>query len=44
MEQIKEKISLKSFGKVDSIAKAIIYIFSDNYINGQVLRVDGGIF
>ena len=44
MEKIKEKISLKSFGEVDSIAKAILYIFSDNYINGQVLRVDGGIF
>ena len=44
MQDIKEKISLKSFGKTESIAKAIIYIFSDDYINGQVIRIDGGIF
>ncbi len=42
----KENIPLGDFGSVDSIAKAALFLASgdSDYITGQVIQVDGGLF
>ncbi len=42
----KENIALGDFGTVDSIAKAALFLASSDsdYITGQVIQVDGGLF
>ncbi len=42
----KENIPLGDFGSVDSIAKAALFLASEDsdYITGQVIQVDGGLF
>lgn len=48
IEKIKEKegrrVPLQRYGSVKDIADATVYLFSDaaNYVNGEVLVVDGG--
>ena len=39
-----DSIPLKRFGKVDDIAKAVVWLVSDDasYVTGQILRVNGG--
>jgi 3-oxoacyl-[acyl-carrier protein] reductase len=43
-EAVKQIIPLRRFGSVDDVAKAIVFLASDQagYITGQVLCVDGG--
>ena len=42
---MKNNISMKRLGKPDEIANVALFLASDlsSYINGQVIRVDGGI-
>ncbi len=42
----KENIALGDFGSVESIAKAALFLASEDsdYITGQVIQVDGGLF
>lgn len=46
-ESIKEtylkKIPLGRFGEVSEISSAVSFILQNNYINGQILTIDGGL-
>lgn len=44
LELIKEKISLRKLGDAKSIGKAVEFIIQTDYLNGQVIKVDGGFF
>ena len=41
-KQMLETIPLKSYGQVDDIAQAAVFLAKNTYITGQVLHVDGG--
>ena len=43
-EQMKSQIPLGTFGSVQDIANAVVFLASDEakYITGQTLHVDGG--
>ena len=45
IDSMKNNISMKRLGKPDEIANVALFLASDlsSYINGQVIRVDGGI-
>jgi 3-oxoacyl-[acyl-carrier protein] reductase len=45
IEQMKEKIPLRTLGKPSDVANAYLFLASDeaDYVNGAVLHVDGGI-
>ena len=44
--EISKNIPMKRFGTVDDVAKCIVFLASDeaNYITGQTISVDGGLF
>ncbi len=44
LDEVKKKISLNRFAEPDEIAKIVLFLISDqsSYINGQTLRIDGG--
>lgn len=42
-EQFKRRIPLNRFGKPDEIADAVLFIFENDYYNGRILEVDGGL-
>jgi len=42
-KQEEEKILLKRFAKPDEIAHAVLFLCENTYINGTVIRVDGGV-
>ncbi len=44
LEEEKEKICLKRFADPNEVAKLIVFLASDNanYINGEVIKIDGG--
>jgi len=46
IEETIEKISLKRIAKPDEIANVILFLCSDlsSYVNGQIIRVDGGMY
>ena len=43
IENIKKIIPLKKLGNPSNVAHAIISIIENDYINGEILRVDGGL-
>ena len=44
--EVSKNIPMKRFGTVEDVAKAIVFLASDeaNYITGQTISVDGGLF
>ncbi|EOH97269.1 3-oxoacyl-[acyl-carrier-protein] reductase [Enterococcus moraviensis ATCC BAA-383] len=42
-EQMSQQIPLQSFGQVEDVANAAIFLAKSPYITGQVLNVDGGL-
>ena len=44
--EVSENIPMKRFGTVEDVAKCIVFLASDeaNYITGQTISVDGGLF
>jgi 3-oxoacyl-[acyl-carrier protein] reductase len=40
---LKEKIPLKRFGVVEELANTVIFAIKENYINGTVISIDGGL-
>src|SRR5262249_18276823 len=43
LEQIRERTPLKRFGTVDEFARTIQFVLENDYLNGKVLEVDGGL-
>jgi 3-oxoacyl-[acyl-carrier protein] reductase len=41
-KSIENKIALNRFGTPEEIANSAMFIISNNYINGEILKVDGG--
>ena len=42
LESIRQKIAAHRFGKPDEVAKVIINVLENPYMNGNVISVDGG--
>lgn len=42
IERIKNRIALKRFGTVKEVSSLVMHIIDNEYINGQILAVDGG--
>ena len=44
--EVSKNIPMKRFGTVQDVAKCIVFLASDeaNYITGQIISVDGGLF
>jgi len=42
LEKAKDKISLKKLGKIKDILQTIDFIIKNEYLNGSILKVDGG--
>ena len=44
--EVSKNIPMKRFGTVEDVAKCIVFLASDNanYITGQIISVDGGLF
>ena len=43
LEQIKERTPIKRFGTLDEFARTIEYVIENDYLNGKVLELDGGL-
>ena len=43
LEQIRERTPLKRFGTLDEFAHTIQYVIENDYLNGKVLELDGGL-
>ena len=43
LHQWKNKIPLKRFARASEIADAIIFCINNEYMNGRVLEIDGGL-
>jgi 3-oxoacyl-[acyl-carrier protein] reductase len=41
-ERIKNKIAVHRWGEAAEIAKAYLFLIEDKYINGSILKIDGG--
>ncbi len=41
-KRIENKIALKMFGRPDNVRDLVLHIISNDYINGSILRIDGG--
>lgn len=44
LNPITEKISLRRLGDTESIGKTVKFILDTDYLNGQIIKVDGGFF
>jgi 3-oxoacyl-[acyl-carrier protein] reductase len=42
LEKVKDKISLQKLGKEKDIIQTIDFIIKNNYLNGSIIKVDGG--
>ena len=38
----KNKILLNRFGKPEEIVEGILFLCKNDYINGEIIRIDGG--
>ena len=43
LTEIKNKIPLKKLGKIENITKSIKFVIENDYFNGSVLSIDGGL-
>ena len=43
LEEIRKRIPLKRLGKTDALIQAVNFIWTNDYINGKVLEIDGGL-
>ncbi|MFZ4427181.1 MAG: SDR family oxidoreductase [Saprospiraceae bacterium] len=43
LEEIRKRIPLKRLGKIDAIIHAVNFIWENEYVNGKVLEIDGGL-
>ena len=43
IEEIKNKIPLRKFGTPENVALAVMNIIENDYVNGEIFRVDGGL-
>jgi len=41
-QAILEKIPLQRLGSPDSIAQTVMFLLANDYLTGEVIRVDGG--
>ena len=41
-KRIENKIALKKFGTPDNIRDLVLHIIDNEYINGTIIRIDGG--
>jgi len=46
LRELQNKISLKRLGNPDEVANVVCFLIDDKsaYINGQIIKVDGGFF
>ena len=44
LKAVIEKISLKKLGDIESIGKTVKFVLDTDYLNGQIIKVDGGFF
>ena len=40
---IKQKVPLKNFGRPENVSKSVIYAIKNQYVNGTILKIDGGL-
>eukprot|EP01132_Coremiostelium_polycephalum_P013616 gene13616-16572_t len=43
-KELLEKIPLKRFGTTQDVSKTVLFLIESDYITGQVIRVDGGLY
>ena len=43
VNNIKQKVPLKTLGNAEDVSQAIIYAITSEYVNGTVLKIDGGL-
>ena len=43
LDKIKSRIPLQRLGTPDEIGHSVVYILENDYFNGRVLEVDGGL-
>ena len=42
IERIKKEIPIRKLGNIEDLAKAVQFIVENEYFNGKVLEIDGG--
>jgi len=42
-EKFKQRIPLRRFGRPEEIAHAVVFVLENDYFNGRVLEIDGGL-
>jgi 3-oxoacyl-[acyl-carrier protein] reductase len=43
LDRIRERTPLKRFGTLDEFGQAIVFVVENDYLNGKVLELDGGL-
>lgn len=44
LDSIVSKVPMQRLGEVDEIAEAVVYLAKANYITGQTINVNGGLY
>lgn len=44
MEQLVEKIPMQRLGTTNEVAEAVLFLINSNYITGQCINVNGGLY